>query len=130
FLKLRFASVTVALLSVSACADFVSIDPPRTDLVRETVFTTDDNANAAALDLYYKMSYVTGFGSGGVNSIAFLCALSADEVTNRLTASGYQEINDNELQPTNARILQLWSELYNCIYKANALLEGLALSAK
>lgn len=111
---------------LGACSDFVEIDPPRTDLVSERVFATQETAEAAVIDLYYQMSYITGFASGGPSSISFAAALSADEATNRLTfLPDVQAFYDNAILPANGWALSLWSELYNCIYKTNAILEGL-----
>ena len=131
-MKKKIYAVIFALSGVllTACSDFVEIDPPRTDLVRETVFASDATAEAAVVDLYYHMAHITGFAGGGPNSISFAGALSADEATNRLTfLPDVQAFYDNAILPANGWILSLWSDLYSCIYRTNAILEGLQSSA-
>src|SRR5258706_2685387 len=114
-------------LCLNACNDFVKIDPPQTDLIKATVFTDDNTATAAIVDIYYNMSQ-SGFASGDVNSISFLSALSSDELLDY--ASGGGELatlpfNQNVLTPQNSEIIGLWSKPYAMIYRANAAMEGL-----
>jgi len=117
------------LLSLMACSDFVEVDPPRTDLMRSTVFGSSETANAAVLDIYFQMSS-SGFASGDINSITLLAALSADEIVNGIKFDpSYKQFNDNVILPSNIRLLRLWTDMYNCIYKANAIIEGLSDSA-
>lgn len=129
FNKLRIAICIALLFGQFSCDDFVKIDPPRTELVRSTVFESDETAEAAVIDIYYYMRG-NGFASGGNNSISFLAALSADEVTNFNTSSTieYEQVNDNTLDENNFLLANLWSEMYNAIYKANAVIEGISSS--
>lgn len=117
-------------LLVASCSDFIEIDPPRTDLVRTTVFARDETANAAALDMYYQMANQTGFGGGGLYSVSFLPAMSADEGNVRFAfLRDIKSFNTNSIVPANAWNLTVWSDLYKTIYKSNAILEGLTASA-
>jgi len=119
-------------LGTSSCDDFIKIDPPRTALVKSTVFESDATAEAAVYDIYYRMSN-SGFASGDLTSITFLTSLSSDEQTNyyastpAITAE-VQQFNDNSLTPSNSYILGLWSEMYKFIYKTNSVIEGLSTS--
>jgi starch-binding outer membrane protein, SusD/RagB family len=109
------------------CSDFIEIDPPRTDLVRETVFENDASANAAMTDIYYSMNF-NGFASGDVTSLTFLASLSADEQDDYTSASLApltQPFYHNTLRPQNEGINSFWNKLYSVIYKANAVIEGL-----
>lgn len=118
----------IATISTS-CEEFVKISPPRTDLVRSTVFESDETAEAAIVNMYYQMQIISSFGSGGDASISFLCSLSSDEALNRQPSSTeLQAFNNNELLAASPRILSLWSDLYKVIYKANASIEGLSAS--
>ena len=67
---------------------------------------------------------------GGRGSISFLTALSADEIlySGFLNADNINEYSFNEILPENSLDLVIWSELYQYIYKANAILEGLQSS--
>jgi starch-binding outer membrane protein, SusD/RagB family len=109
-----------------ACDEFVNIDPPHTDLIKATVFKSDATADAAMIGIYYDMKQ-TGFASGSSNSITFYVTYSADEQLN-YSVDDFQEFNDNELTPENGFVLQLWSDMFKTILKANSLIEGLAAS--
>lgn len=115
--------VVVALLP--ACEDFVQIDPPRTDLVKTTVFSSDATAEAAMVDVYYELS-TDGFISGGTTSITYITTYSSDEQINYSIT--HQTFDENELVPDNPFILTMWSSMYKSIFKANAILEGVAMS--
>lgn len=128
YLLLILLMITVTI----SCKKFVEIDPPRTDLIRKVIFESDNTANAAVLHMYYQMSTNTaGFGSGGLRSVSFLSGLSSDDALNRLTSfTDYQAFYTNSLVPSNSVVLNLWTELYNTIYQANAIIEGLSSSPK
>lgn len=117
--------IMIIILLISACTDFVQIDPPRTDLIRENVFTSDKKANAAVSEIFYQL-HLAGVGSGDQNSISFLCALSSDDAINLITSSpDYQLFNDNNLTVDLYQISAMWSDFYSMIYKCNAAVEGL-----
>lgn len=135
--KFKFEEILLAICSIvisvllSSCEEFVKIDSPRTELIKTTVFASDQTANAAMLEVYYQMQ-TSGFASGNQSSISFLCSLSSDEQINYYTATPdasiqFQEFNDNDLKPNNIYILGLWSQMYQCIYKANAITEGVEI---
>lgn len=121
----RFLASSVILILLSSCEDFVKIAPPRSDLVKTTVFSNDETANAAILGVYNQM--ITGsFASGKINSLSFLGSLSSDDLINDITySSDVQQFNDNEITEANPINYPLWSEPYEYIYKANAIIEGL-----
>ncbi|HTF30055.1 MAG TPA: RagB/SusD family nutrient uptake outer membrane protein, partial [Flavitalea sp.] len=113
-----------------SCDDFVLIDPPRTDLTRQTVFTGNETADAAVADIYFQIGN-DGFAGGSINSITLMTALSADELVNAISwDNNYQQVNDNAIIPANSLITFLWEDIYSCIYKCNAVLEGLDASDK
>ncbi len=125
-----YFSIFIAfLLFTTSCSDFVEIDPPRTDLVRNTVFDSDATANAAVVNMYYKMALMESYGSGGANSISFMAALSADEAINSFSfLEELQSFNVNTLVSSNEWIRMVWSDVYATIYEANAIIEGLSAS--
>jgi len=123
-----------AILWFSNCDDFVRIDSPRYALVKASVFDNDATANAAVLDIYYQMRS-SAFASGTLYSISFLGSLISDEQVNYYisTPTGtaeVQQFNDNALAANNSEVLRLWTDLYSCIYKTNAVIEGLAASSQ
>ncbi|MBB5440070.1 hypothetical protein HDC92_003768 [Pedobacter sp. AK017] len=109
-----------------SCTKFLEIDPPKSSLVQETIFQTDDQAISAVTGIYAKMSATNSYASGGSLSISCLAGLSSDELI------GYNSLNipfyENQLSAENSNISNLYSGLYNSIYSANAVLEGLIAS--
>jgi hypothetical protein len=119
----RITMFCLGLMLFNSCNNFLDIEAPRTDLIRDNVFSDDKTAAAAVLDIYSSMEF-TGFASG--NGFSLLGAFSADEWINAANpASEYQQFSDNDLNPNNSQVLNSWSDLYRFIYKANSILEGL-----
>lgn len=124
----------ITCLIIFSCDDFVKIDPPRTSLIKSTVFESSSTANAAVIDLYYQLKS-GAFASGSTTSISFFLSTSADEQNNFYLRSTpvingeFQQFYDNKLVPNNSLLLSLWSDIYKTIYKANAIIEGLDKSA-
>lgn len=119
-------------MSLAACQDFVEVEPPRTDLIKSTVFADDKTATSAILDIYYPMRS-SGFASGTSTGISYLTSLTSDEQisyfssTPEVTAQ-VNQFNNNTLVANNTFVLALWNSMYKTIYKANAAIEGLTAS--
>jgi starch-binding outer membrane protein, SusD/RagB family len=128
FNVLNFATCILMFSCFTACEELIEIEPPRTELVKATVFTSDEPANAAVLDMYFQM-HNSGFASGDFRSISLIGSLSADELINGITWDpNHEPIGANAIRPENAVMLTLWTDMYRCIFKANAATEGLAVS--
>lgn len=118
----------ILLMCISSCKKFVEIPPPRTELIKSTVFESDATANAAMINVYYQMNK-TGFASGSSQSISFLTAFSSDEELNyNSTLPTMVQFNDNALTPDNEFVTSLWSGMYQTIYQVNAIIEGVSQS--
>lgn len=127
----------VAFCTIASCDDFVKIDAPRTALTKEAVFASDQTANAAMLDLYYHLATnSSGFASGTPSSLSFWTTYLSDEQENYFSAGTQQSVaehnqfNDNEVLPNNVPLLRLWTSMYNSIYRANSILEGVHSSTE
>ncbi len=118
-------TVILLLLQVS-CDDFVNIDPPRTDIVRTSVFSEGSTAEAAVVDLY--ISLRDGFGGGSESSVTAMTALSSDEWEWYGVSTSRLAFENNEIPESNPYIEAMWSSAYTVVYKANAVLEGLERS--
>lgn len=121
--------VLVLIILFPSCKKFVEVDVPNTDLFKATVFTSDATANAAVVGIYNQM-IATGFASGDLSSLTYLSGLSSDELVFYSTSPSFQsskEFYNNALTPVNQIIsTNIWGEPYKYIYKANAIIEGLA----
>jgi starch-binding outer membrane protein, SusD/RagB family len=119
---------------ISSCRKFVEIDPPRTDLIKTTVFESDATANAAMTDVYYTLRNTSTF-NGGTRSVSYFGSLLSDEQIGYNTGQTpdvtiqLNNFGENALLANNIFISQLWSSFYNCIYKTNAIIEGLSGSS-
>lgn len=125
---MRFTYFIYLLLFLSftlGCDDFVEVDPPRTDLTREAIFESDETAQAAMAEIYFQIGN-NGFAGGSINSVTLIAALSADDLVNAITwDNNFQQMQDNSIIPANSLITFLWQDMYACIYKCNAIIEGL-----
>lgn len=118
------------LLSIFSysCEEFVDIDPPITEVVSETVYSSNGTAISAIRGIYIEM--MTGnFASGNQSSVTNLSSLSSDDVLNFSITTDRAEFNSNTLTANNSSIANLWNEAYNLIYLANSILEGLENSS-
>lgn len=122
-IKISAFLFSILFCSMTSCDDFIDVDPPRTELIRETVFSDDVTAEAAMTDIYYQFKTM-GFASGGYASVSLVGAFASDEMIYTGTDIRYVQFNTNELQPTNALLGTMWNDLYNIIYKTNAIMEG------
>ncbi|MFS2185605.1 RagB/SusD family nutrient uptake outer membrane protein [Mucilaginibacter sp. Mucisp84] len=114
----------ITLVCSTSCKKFVEVGPPVTQLVTTSVFNNNSTANAAQTAIYSQME--------GKESLPYLMALytglSSDELKNYSTSSDLGQFYSNSLISTNSELVNLWSPIYNYIYQANAIIEGLSKS--
>lgn len=122
---IKTALLAVVLIPVS-CTKFLEIEPPKSSLVKETIFQNNDQAVSVINGIYAKMSAANSYASGGPISISCLAGLSSDEMV------GHNALNipfyENQLTPDNSNLSSVYSGLYNSIFTANSALEGLSLT--
>ena len=116
-------SLIALLLIVSSCEEWVKVEPPKTQLVGESVFADDPTATSALVGIYGQMMSSPNSLFNG--SITLCTGLSSDELMTAPTNSTYNEFYNNSLTSSNSAIESLWSTAYNYIYQANAVIEGL-----
>ncbi|MEQ7800943.1 RagB/SusD family nutrient uptake outer membrane protein [Pedobacter sp. ASV1-7] len=116
----------IIFLQMSSCRNFLSIDPPRDQIISNEVFKDEVSATAALTGIYSRMmEEKQGFASGGIRSVTYLTSLSADELTEVTPGEFYR----NQLLPINGIINgYLWSEPYQYIYSANTIIAQLKYS--
>ncbi len=115
----------ISLTNIS-CKKFVTVPPPITGLVSESVYSTNSTAAASLTGIYVTMN---GNTIGGGNfGISVYGGLSADELklhpasTNTTTNHTYV----NTLLSNDGS--SVWPALYKCIYQANSAIEGITVS--
>ena len=110
-----------------SCEDFVEIDPPRTEIIANEVFSTDEGAEAAVNGMY-------GSFIGILNQTFFdgaaelFTGLLADELTSFSSLPRFNQFCENEVLPEEGLILfdVFWSQPYQYLYRANEVIEALS----
>ena len=112
---------------LQGCKKFVEVDPPKTQITKDLVFTTDATATSAIEGLYEQMmENIESIANGG---LTLYTGLSSDELVYYMTTPSYGEFYSNGLEPTNENLKSnLWGPSYNYIYQANSIIEGLSKS--
>ncbi|MBV8252064.1 MAG: RagB/SusD family nutrient uptake outer membrane protein [Chitinophaga sp.] len=121
----------VWIMVFPSCRKFVTVENPPDILTSDKIFTSDKSATAAMLSVYIDMMN-DQYGSNGsfvCFTMSSLAGMSADEMTwtqNNTTAPYYQQFSDHALTPDNRYVGAFWSDGYQYIYRANAIMEGLS----
>lgn len=121
----RIIGILIIVVILSACERLVEVPAPSTQLIRETVFEDDLTATSSVSALYVQLTN----DAGGFNGISYLAGLSADELFVQQDDEPRQ-FYQNNLLSVNSTITSIWTAAYSNIYKANAVVEGLANSQK
>lgn len=113
------------LLTYTSCQKLVEVDAPKNKLSTESVFATSETANAAVTAIYSKMN-----SSGNTNPylLALYCGIAADELKTYSETQNVKQFYQNAPMPSDAVSNSIWALGYNCIYQANAVIEGCANS--
>jgi len=126
--KLLFGVLLFSMIFINACDNFVEVDLPNSQLNTATVFQDRATANAAMIAIYTKMRDA-GVLSGNVSGMSNQLGNYADELVYYGDISGTTvNFYNNTLLPSNGEIFSWWSNSYNQIYAANAIIEGVTAS--
>lgn len=123
----RISTIILVVICLVGCNDFVDIGTPRTQIVKESVFSNDAGARAAMAGIYSKLMSNNTFAGGGNSGITEVAGLSADELDNYSSIPAQVAVYNNSLTPLNT-VQTMWDDAYSCIYNANSVLEGLGES--
>jgi hypothetical protein len=119
---IKCSCLSFLLLGLTACSDFVEIDPPKNTLVTETVFKDAATAESALANIYYKMREA-GMVSGNFG-LGILMGSYTDELDYYSSNVNFLKIYGHNVINTDATALGWWSEAYNLIYAANDIING------
>ncbi|RZS75110.1 RagB/SusD family nutrient uptake outer membrane protein [Pseudobacter ginsenosidimutans] len=131
---LQFSIYTFSIagmLLFTACEKHIEIDNPIDQLVTGDVFRDSASAEATVIGLYSQQnSFIGMFMYGALSGYATLLpALSSDELY-PTTLARYQPFASNDIAVDNADIQTNWSNAYNIIYHANAIIQNLGASTE
>ncbi len=113
------------LLNLS-CEDFVEVDPPISGLTGETVFNSDEEANAALISVYARMMQSQFGFYTGERSVTFLMGRYTDELLNYSTTQEEIQFFETQVFPQNSRVESWWREFYTLTYTCNAVIDGVS----
>jgi hypothetical protein len=108
----------------TACTDFLSVEPPKTQLASSQVFADNAAATSAISGIYASMMSSGSFASGGTGSMTLQAGLSADEFMDLANSSDSRQFFRNSIIASNSTIDNMWSNLYQYIFFANTILEN------
>ena len=114
-----------AILNITSCKKLVDVSPPPSQIADKNVFNNNETAISVLTGIYVSMSNDGNFT--GLSSMTMYTALAADELTldKSLGDSRHLGYYSNSLGADANVGSQLWTPIYNYIYKCNAALEGL-----
>ena len=124
-ISLFTVSITTLFL-ICGCEDFIELEAPRTETVRETVFSTDETATAAMNGVYTSfLPYLSLFGG----TLEPSAGLLSDEFLTSTQVLVFPEMFLNAVQPNNTTLAStFWSGPYNALYNTNSVIEGVTES--
>jgi hypothetical protein len=120
--------ILLSMAGLLGCKKFVEVNPPVTDLVAATVYTSDTKATATMTSIYSDI-VSGGFAPGESQSISIVTSLSSDEFVDYSLSSPRTEFYGNQISPSNGTNLVIWKNCYQYIYRCNAVIEGLSSSS-
>jgi hypothetical protein len=125
--RIGFGLVWLLALGVAtACDNFVEVDLPNSQLTGQAVFEDMATADAAMAGLYAKMRN-NGTLTGNSTGISVSMGLYADEF-DFYQAGATSNFHSNTLVAADSGVADTWSQSYNQIYMANAIIEGVGNS--
>lgn len=115
-------SLCCLLLIPVACKKLIAVDTPANELPAEVVFGDDALADAAVADIYYILA-----GTYTSSTVPVINGMTADELIT-INAPNLKYVN-NAIPVDDVLLLFSWRDFYKAIYRANAVLEGLAAAS-
>jgi hypothetical protein len=123
--------ILIALISLSGCKKLIEIDIPDNQLERANIYLDSVSAQATVNGMYSVMYNTTSGGtitSSTAGTFLTTCpGRSSDEIY-APTATDDQFVS-NSLLPDIGLLNTVWAALYQTIYQANKIIEGMEASA-
>jgi hypothetical protein len=118
----KFVYSLFLFISMS-CNSFLDVDLNKSQINTEEIFSNDVTATAAVTAMYNSVSLNSPL-SGIFYGMNALSGLSSGELSNYSQDLELKAFEQHVISPKNSNILQLWNFMYNLIYQANAIVEG------
>ncbi len=109
-----------------SCNKFLDINAPASSVETQKIFENENTALSAVKGLYGQVrTSATGIMNGG---LSFYPGVGSDELYNPTNLSTLQSFYTNGLLSDNSTVLTMWTNGYQYIYSANAVLDALSKS--
>lgn len=113
-----------------SCRKLVEADQPTQYVTSAATFESADGATSAVYGMYDQMKILVVAGRSRGYDLPKLSAYYADEYTLTTTAESFQELYQNAAGSNSAAVAVFWNNLYQAVYRANAVLEGIEKQGK
>lgn len=120
-------AIIIAIL-FNSCNKFLGVDPPKSKISSDDVFSSDATATSAMMGVYARLMHDPSFASGHLSSVSAVGGAAADEFINITSNAPLLEFQRNIITPTNQYCEQIWSSAYRAIFEVNNILEKLPAS--
>lgn len=119
----------IGALLLTACEELIDVGYPSNQLGTPQVFEDVQTANAALAYLHTLVRDRSIMSGGSFTGMGTLGGMYADELDCYYNdQNGVMDIYHNQLQETNTSIASVWSNSYQQIYYANAIIYGVEQS--
>jgi tetratricopeptide (TPR) repeat protein len=133
----QYILFVVVLGALTGCKKLIEIEPPKSTITTEQVFSSNEQAEWAVAGIYSKMIHGTAYDfmstigekNFGAGLSTILGSFSSDEMYNASGRTDLYYLNINKLTTSRASMpASAWTSAYKTIYDANAVLGGLDAS--
>ncbi len=112
-------------ICAASCKKLIDIPNPTGQLTRDAVFLDSTTAVSAISGLYSYMYNYTFVGDAAFKTQITLTGGMASDEFYYFSGSTYDQYKNNAISINDATNLTMWSTIYQVIYQANSILEGI-----
>lgn len=123
--KLKYLVIVTISFLIGGCTDFLEIEPPNSQMLTNSVFSTDETATAAMISVYMEM-----IDDGMPYYVALACGYASDELQKYTNNIPLTDLYLNNPKPTDAFSNQIWNNAFFYVYQANSIIDGCERSDK
>jgi hypothetical protein len=118
--KIILAIILIAA-GLNACKKLATADFPTNQLTNEKVFNDTTSLSASVAGMFTQLGTVDA-------NLTRNIGLYTDELKTTSISASNSEFSNSNLTVNNSSVLSIWQNLYNTIYKANAIIEAMQSS--
>ena len=116
--NLLYTAITIAVMTLSSCNDFLENDPTDGTSV-ETVFSSEANMKSLITQLYSQMTTDGLYGYTMISGLNTNTDVEMSSYSNNIADANGSDIGCFDAKPTWATLKNTWNSLYSVINNAN-----------